>query len=184
MKTTERTRNKTIVNPVIGDRVTFLKSTEETGGEYLLAEVELAPGGGNAMHYHLAFTEEFEVLEGRLNVDVDGKSLVLETGEKAFVHKKVPHRFYNTSGEPTVFNVEIRPARRMEDSLRVAYGLARDGKTNDKSVPRKILQLALLFQMGEGYLVGAPTFVQRAVFGTLAAIARWKGVDKSFEKYL
>ena len=79
---------RVIENPLIGDRVTFLKTTEETNGEYLLAKVELAPHGGNAMHYHLTFTEAFEVLEGRLNVDLDGRHLVLGPGEKALVQIK------------------------------------------------------------------------------------------------
>ncbi len=129
---------RVIENPLIGDRVTFLKTTEETNGEYLLAKVELAPHGGNAMHYHLTFTEAFEVLEGRLNVDLDGRHLVLGPGEKALVPMKSRHRFYSTSDEPVTFTVQMRPARRMEEALRVAYGLARDGKTNAKSVPTNI----------------------------------------------
>ena len=36
-------RERVIENPVIGDRVTFLKTAEETDGEYMLAKVELAP---------------------------------------------------------------------------------------------------------------------------------------------
>ena len=177
-------RERVIENPVIGDRVTFLKTTEETNGEYLLAKVKLAAHGGNAMHYHLTFTEGFEVLEGRLNVDLDGRHLVLEPGEKALVPIKSRHRFYSTSEEPVTFIVEIRPARRMEEALRVAYGLARDGKTNAKSVPRNVFELALLYELGESYLVGMPLLVQRAVFGVLAKVARWRGVEKSLEKYL
>jgi len=177
-------RERVIENPVIGDRVTFLKTAEETDGEYLRARVELAPRGGNAMHYHLTFTEAFEVLEGRLNVDSDGRHLVLEPGQKALIPKESRHRFYSTSDEPVTFTVEMRPARRMEEALRVAYGLARDGKTNAKSVPRNILQLALLYELGESYLVGMPLSMQRAVFGLLAKVARWRGVDKSLEKYL
>jgi mannose-6-phosphate isomerase-like protein (cupin superfamily) len=180
----EEVRGKVIENPVIGDRVTFLKSAEETEGEYLLLKVELAPHGGNAMHYHLTFTEAFEVLEGRLNIDLGGRHLVLGPGEKALVPIKAHHRFYSTSDEPVTFTVEIRSARRMEEALRVAYGLARDGKTNAKSVPRNIFQLALLYQLGESYLAGMPLFLQRAVFGALAKVARWRGVEKSFEKYL
>jgi hypothetical protein len=29
-----------------------------------------------------------------------------------------------------------------------------------------------------------PLLVQRAVFGVLAKVARWRGVEKSLEKYL
>ena len=37
-----------IVNPVQRDVVTFLETSEETGGERTPTEVELVPGGGNA----------------------------------------------------------------------------------------------------------------------------------------
>jgi mannose-6-phosphate isomerase-like protein (cupin superfamily) len=184
MAVRERVRERVIANPVIGDRVAFLKTAEETEGEYLLLKVELAPHGGNAMHYHLTFTEAFEVLEGWLNIDLGGRHLVLGPSEKALVPIRAHHRFYSTSDEPVTFTVEIRPARRMEEALRVAYGLARDGKTNAKSVPRNILQLALLYELGESYLAGMPLFLQRALFGSLAKVARWRGVERSFEKYL
>ena len=44
------------------------------------------------MHYHLIFTEAFELLEGRLNVDLDGRHLVLGPGEKALAPIKARHR--------------------------------------------------------------------------------------------
>ena len=46
-------------NPVIGDRVTFLKSSEETNGAYTLLEIELIAKGGNALHYNRSFSETF-----------------------------------------------------------------------------------------------------------------------------
>jgi hypothetical protein len=38
--------HRVIENPVVGDRVTFLQTTEETGGAYVLMRSELAPRGG------------------------------------------------------------------------------------------------------------------------------------------
>ncbi len=173
---------RVLENPVIGDRVTFLKTTQETNGEYLLEQVELAPHGGNAMHYHVAFTEAFEVLKGNLHVIVDGQERVLGPGGTASVPMNAPHRFYSTSDERVVFTIECRPARQMEKAIRIAYGLARDGKTTSKAVPKNIWQLALVFELGESYLVGMPLFLQRALFGTLATIARWRGIEKSLEQ--
>ena len=129
---------RVLENPVIGDRVTFLKTTQETNGEYLLEQVELAPHGGNAMHYHVAFTEAFEVLKGNLHVIVDGQERVLGAGDTAFVPVNAPHRFYSTSDERVVFTIEFRPARQMEKAIRIAYGLARDGKTT-KGRPQEYL---------------------------------------------
>ena len=174
---------RVIENPVIKDRITFLKTTEETNGEYLLCRLEVVPGGGNVMHYHTTFTERFEVETGQLNVSVDGQEHVLRSGESALVPKFVHHRFYNTSDEPVTALIEIRPARHFEKSLRIAYGLASDGKVNAQSLPRNIWHLALLFQLGEGYVAGMPLVVQKALFGGLARVARMLGKDKELEKY-
>ncbi len=61
-------QNRVIENPIEKTRTTFVKTGEETNGEYLLLKEELAPHGGTPMHYHLSFTEKFEVLEGQLNI--------------------------------------------------------------------------------------------------------------------
>jgi hypothetical protein len=59
---------RTVRNPVIGDEVTFVRTAGETGGEHTLARVLLKPGGGNPLHYHLTYAEEFEVVDGRLTI--------------------------------------------------------------------------------------------------------------------
>ena len=177
-----RVAPRVLENPVIGDRVTFLKTAAETNGEYLLEQLELAPRGGAVLHYHLTFAETFEVLEGRLNVDLEGHQLVLGPGERLVVPVKAPHRFYRTSDEPVIFTIECRPARRMEQATRIAYGLARDGRTNAKAIPRNIWEMAVVFDLGESYLVGLPRVVQQALFGTLARIARWLGVERALEE--
>ena len=43
--------NRTYENPSIGDKITFIKTSEETNGEYTLIKVELKPGGSNSPHY-------------------------------------------------------------------------------------------------------------------------------------
>ena len=111
----------TIENPVTGERVTFLATTEETNGEYVRIRNETSAGApGVVMHYHLAYTEAFEVLEGSLDVCVgtEENHLVLREGESVFVPLNTAHRFWNSSTEPVVFEVEIRPARNLENALR------------------------------------------------------------------
>jgi mannose-6-phosphate isomerase-like protein (cupin superfamily) len=181
-----RSLSRTIENPVTGDRTTFLATAEETNGELLKYRSEVPAGSpGVPFHYHLAFTERFEVLEGRLDIRLGEREnhVVLEPGQSAFVPLDTPHRFWNGSAEPVVFVTEIRPARKMEQSLRAEYGLARDGKTNEKGVPTNIFELALLYALSESYLVGMPQFLQEGVFGALARIARWRGYDPEFSEY-
>lgn len=84
---------KVYENPVIGDKVVFLKSAAETGGAYTLIEVDLAPGGGNSLHTHSEFTETFTPVAGDLLV-YDGKQeRILKEGEKATIPLNVLHYF-------------------------------------------------------------------------------------------
>lgn len=178
--------SRVIENPVTGERLTFLATAEETSGQLLKVKNELPAGSpGVPMHYHLAFTERFEVLDGRLNICIGSKKnhIMLTAGQSAFAPLYTPHRFWNGSDEPVVFVGEIRPARKMEKSLRVAYGLARDGRTNKKEVPTNPFELALLYELSESYIVGMPLFVQKGMFGALARVARWRGYDPEFAKY-
>ncbi len=177
---------RTIENPLTGERVTFLATAEETNGEYVRIRNEASPGApGPVMHYHLAYTEAFKVLKGSLDMWVGGKEnhLVLTEGESAFVPLNTAHRFCNSSTEPVLFEVEVRPARNFEKSIRAQVGLVEDGKTNDRAVPKNILELALIYELSESYIVGMPLFLQKGIFGALARIARWRGYDPEFSKY-
>jgi mannose-6-phosphate isomerase-like protein (cupin superfamily) len=177
---------RTIENRLAGERVTFLATAEETGGGYVRTRNEVAAGAaGVVMHYHLAYTESFEVVEGTLDVCVGSEEnhLVLAAGEAAFVPLNTAHRFWNSGTEPTVFEVEIRPARDFEKAIRTQMGLATDGKTNDQGIPKNILELALLYELSESYVVGLPLFLQRGIFGVLARAARWRGYDPEFSRY-
>src|ERR671916_2516973 len=96
-------------HPLQRDYATFLESSAETGGEYTLIEIEVAPGGGNAPHYHKTYDEHFEVLNGTLEVMAGGETHSLRPGERAVAPKNTLHNFHNPTGEPTTFLVTLRP---------------------------------------------------------------------------
>ena len=176
---------RTVENPIAGERITFLATAEETNGEYVRVRNEASAGAqGPVMHYHLAYTEAFKVLKGRLDMCVGKENhLVLGEGESAFVPLSTAHRFWNSSTEPVLFEVEVRPARNFEKAIRAQVGLVEDGKTNEKAIPKNIFELALIYELSESYIVGMPLFLQKGIFGALARIARWRGYDPEFSKY-
>ena len=177
---------RTIDNPLTGERVTFLATGRETDGQYVRIRNETAAGGrGVVLHYHLTYTETFNVLEGRLDICVGSKTAcqVLRPGQSAFVPLKAVHRFWNSSDEPVVFEVEIRPARNFETALRAQFGLVADGRTNEKAVPKNILELALIYELAESYIAGPPLILQKAISRPLANIARRMGYDPEFSRY-
>lgn len=170
---------RTIENPLVQDRVTFITTGVESGGQFEYVEVELAPGGGVGLHYHLAYTEHFEAVDGVLHLDLDGSPRELQSGQTASAPPGSSHRFYNPGHEKIVFRVKVVPARRFEQMLRISYGLARDGKVNRKTgIPRNLLELAVIFELGETYLNGIPIALQKGIFGMLYRMAKWRGVDE------
>ena len=52
---------RTIVNPIIKDTVTFLQTSQESGGKITEGEITLMPGGGNPLHYHKTYSETFKM---------------------------------------------------------------------------------------------------------------------------
>jgi mannose-6-phosphate isomerase-like protein (cupin superfamily) len=176
--------SRTLVNPTHGYTVYIIESHTETNGAYTHVEVTLPPGEGTPLHYHLDFTEEFEALEGTLELQL-GKTIIhLQPGDKAaLVPTQAHHRFFNPNTTPIKFRAIIRPARNFEATLRITYGLAKEGLCNKKGIPKSLLTLAIVYQISESYLPGLPFFIQKGIFGILAKIARRKGVDKKLEKY-
>lgn len=175
---------RTISNPYVGDKVTFLETTEETNGSHVTVLVELAPGGKNGMHYHTTFTEHFEVVEGELGLRVGKEFLFLGRGGTANVPLHIHHLFFNPSGEhPVTFKVTISPARQFEACLRVAYGLATDGKVNKNGIPTKLSHLAVLAVLGETYLTFLPHRLQVWLYRFLDKRARKNGAFKELEPY-
>ena len=175
------TARRRIYNPIQRDYATFLETSEESGGERSLIEVEVAPGGGTPPHYHLTYAEHFEVLEGALEVMVGNETRTLAVGEKATVPANTLHNFHNATGQPTTFLVEFRPGHSgFEKALEVAYGLAADGLSNSTGLPKNLYHTALLFEWGEGRMPGVFTLIE-PLFRFLAKRARRKRIDRELE---
>jgi mannose-6-phosphate isomerase-like protein (cupin superfamily) len=169
---------KVYLNPVIGDKLVFLKTSRETGGAYTLVEIELAPGGGNIPHIHGTFSETFIPLEGTLQVRSGNQQLHLHPGQTYTVPPGAPHCFSNPSDKPIRFQAELRPGHEgFENSLKIANGLASDGLTNRKGVPRNLMHLSVVGIIGDTYLPG-PLALLMPLFRWLARRARRLGVEK------
>ena len=91
------------------------------------------------------------------------------------------HNFHNLTDEPTTFLVELRPGSAgFEKSLRVGYGLARDGLTSVKGAPKNPYHMALLLEWSDMRLPGGPALAG-PLFRLLARRARRKGIDRDLE---
>jgi mannose-6-phosphate isomerase-like protein (cupin superfamily) len=169
---------KIYVNPVIGDKLEFLKTARETGGAYTLVEIELAPGGSNIPHIHQAFSETFIPVEGTLEVRNGDQKVLLQPGQVHTAPAGVIHCFRNPTNKPVRFQAELRPGHEgFENSLKIVYGLAADGLTNRKGVPLNPTHTAVVGIIGDTHLPGAMALLM-PLFRCLARRARRQGVEK------
>jgi quercetin dioxygenase-like cupin family protein len=170
-------QQRRIYSPVQQDAAIFLETADESGGQRSLFEIEVAPGGGNAPHRHLSYAERFIAVEGELTVRVDGLDHALSPGEEASAAPGVLHCFSNETDELVRFQVELTPGHRgFEQVLQIGYGLAEDGLTNDKGVPKNLVHAAVLMDMGEMRVTGPI----RLLVPLLKVLARWgrrRGTD-------
>jgi len=134
-----------IEHPITGERVTFLRTTAETGGEYVQAELAVAPGGFVSLaHIHPRQEERFTVKSGALTIIVDGKTSRLGPGESIRIAAGTPHEWRNADPVEMVAIVEFFPALSAEECFESAFGLAQDGKVDPVSGIMEQPWLALL----------------------------------------
>ncbi|THH39427.1 cupin domain-containing protein [Neolewinella litorea] len=83
---------------VLGDRMTFKLTGEDTGGRLTMIEEYNDPGVAIPPHIHDNEDEIFRVLEGELEVTVAGETTLLRAGDMAFGPRGVAHS-WRTVGE-------------------------------------------------------------------------------------
>ena len=171
-----------IENPIIGDRVIFRKTAQDTDGEMLELEIFIKPGAaGPPLHIHPNSEERFTVLEGKLDATVDGGNLSLGKSETFSVPAGVPHTWWNSGESEARVLVQFSPASRMETFLETFYGLAKVGKVDSNGVPG-FLQLAVIAPayFDVNHLANPPLALQKVLFGLLRPIGRLFGYESDY----
>jgi quercetin dioxygenase-like cupin family protein len=176
---------RTIINPAIKDVVTFLQTAEESGGQVTEAEITLMPNGENPLHYHKTYSETFTAVDGELGLKLGRKGTrILKPGETYTVEPRSLHCFFNPTNNEIKFNVKLRPGHSgFENSLRILYGLAADGLTNNKSIPKSLKHTAIIVCMSDMNVPGLLTFLY-PLLKRMAKKAKTSGEEqKLIEKY-
>jgi mannose-6-phosphate isomerase-like protein (cupin superfamily) len=148
------------------------RTSAETGGAYVEMDFLLPPGCvPPPPHVHRSQVEEYEVLDGALEVVIDGAWQTLEAGDTAAVPVGALHTFRNRSGAPVHVRNRHRPALRFEDFIErtsrtlVAAGVRR------KRDPRVALHLSRIMLDHEETLAPGRRR-ERVPMRALAALAR------------
>ena len=159
--------------PGMAMRWEITRSTADTGGELLETVNWVGPRtGGPPVHVHERAEESYEVLEGTLEVFIDGQWRTLRAGEKATVAPGTPHTLRNTSNQPVRLVNTHRPALGFEAMFRELNALIKAGKIKrlPPKDPRSAMYAAMLFAKypDEQRITKPPP----AVFRTLALVGR------------
>lgn len=174
-----------IENPVMGARLVFRETAEQTGGEWMTFEFFLEPNNVIAeAHLHPVQTETVEVLSGTITGLVDGRPETMTAGDVSTMQPGIPHIWGNETPEEARLLVTFRPALRTEQFLETVFGLACDGKISRKGVPRP-LQLAVLLDEYRDEFAPAslPKPMKRIITGLVAPLGRRLGYRSEYPEY-
>ena len=173
-------------NPVTGERAVIRIGTDITGGELLVVDLYVQPGGAvMGEHLHPGMEERFTMLRGRVGFRLGGREAIAEPGVKLIAPPGTPHDWWNAGPEEALVRIEMRPAARFEAMIRNAFGLAQDGKVNKRGMPN-LLQLAVFAREFADVMqfTRPPRIVQRILFGLFTPLARLLGYRGSYAEYL
>lgn len=166
-----------IENPVAGDSVTYLELPGPAGGS-LVVEMSTLPGGqGPPEHTHPCSSERFEVIEGEIALEQEGRTIVVGPGEEHTVPAGVPHRFLSHGEVPARTRVSFDHPGEMAEFLETFYELARAGRTDAEGRP-SMLQIAVTFGALRETIrtTVAPWPAQRLMFAVLGPLGRARGL--------
>jgi quercetin dioxygenase-like cupin family protein len=160
--------DRTIHNPVTGQRAIFIETARESGGARTVADVETTPGGGVLSHRHADHQERIDVLEGEIEVTTGGVTRRVRAGEHVVIEAGAVHSWRNPSVDRALrFRAMMTPGHPgFETVLRVSFGLGRDGGLRPSGLPRRFTDLALIADWDPSLLAVGPR-------RWLAPLLRW-----------
>jgi quercetin dioxygenase-like cupin family protein len=169
-------------NPTTREYARILELPYDNPERRVAAEL-IARAGARVVgeHRHPGLVECFTVLEGELTMTRSGQMSTLRQGDTALIEPNVWHDWWNASDRDTRVRVDVTPGERFGHMIETLFGLARLGYTNAKGMPDP-LQLSLIAREFSDVIVfrSPPLVVQRALFGILAPIARWRGYRATY----
>ena len=175
-----------LTNPKSGQTIKFLQTSRDTGGQ--LVEMESTLRGYSTeppLHYHPFQDEKFSIIEGELTVRLNGVLKTFTSGSEFLVPRNTLHSMWNQSNDPVVMNWKVSPALNTEHFFENTFGIAANGKTNEKGMPG-ILQIALLANKYDNTfrLAKPPFYIQKIIFSLLTPFAYLAGYRASYDKYM
>ncbi len=179
-------KGKVINNTKTGQQITFIQTSDDTGGELLEMESLFQPHSTEPVpHFHPFQEEYFAILEGEINVRLNGQLKILKQGDQLYLKKGQVHSMWNHSSQKARVNWKVIPASDTEYFFENGIGIANHKKTNEQGMPG-LLQLALLAKrFSHVYRIAKPPFViQKIIFSILTPISYLAGYRSCYKEFV
>ena len=168
-----------IENPVTGERMTWVRTSQQTDGALAEIDLDLSPTAFLAAeHIHLCQEERFEVLQGRIRLRCAGQETDRGPGEIVVVPAGSPHSWSPQGGQGARVRLTFTPGAGIEAFFEEFFACARAGRTNAKGLPSSPFVAARLCLAHDLYGANVPVPLQRAVFRLLTSAARVLPADR------
>ena len=131
----------------IGMAMTILKNSAETNGKSFEMKWEVFSGPGSPpIHIHPYAIETYEILEGEMELYINGNWINARKGDKLQVEKGQPHTFRNNSGASAFVYNTHQPAMNFEGFFRGLDDFSKSGLIKDDKMSFKaVLGIARLY---------------------------------------
>ncbi|WP_213776605.1 cupin domain-containing protein [Caballeronia sp. dw_276] len=93
-----------------GTRIRLLISGKDTAGVFCMMEIFGPPHRATPLHVHDREEETITVLEGVVDITIDGEQVSVRAGETALLPRNVPHRLANNTDQPSRYMLVCTPA--------------------------------------------------------------------------
>jgi mannose-6-phosphate isomerase-like protein (cupin superfamily) len=175
---------QTFENPITGERMVFDKTARDSNGMLLEIEFFIKPNSGRGLpaHFHLYFDERFEILSGVARYIVGNVEHPANVGDVIVLPKGIPHIHPWNVGNDILHVRKItqldKPDKglllKSEEFFETLYALAQEGRIGADGLPKNLLQKVVVGQALEpaSFSATPPLWIQRPLFGLLAAIGR------------
>ena len=118
---------QTVENRATGERITFVRTAAETGGELLVMDdVWTRPGHRAPEHVHPEIEERWEIVSGRAAFRIAGAEREAGPGAVVVAAPGTPHLAWNPTDAAVRLRIEMRPALRWEEFVERLFALGDD----------------------------------------------------------
>ncbi len=185
-KLLQEVRTPLFSNPITGEIAGVLTFPQETNGQFMKGLLVSPKGAlGPPEHYHPNYTEDFSIVEGGFIFQHNKEKILVKAGEKLSVQPNISHTFRPSDHPVNTFVVLVKPPGLLTELVKTLFGLAHDGKLNNKGEPGFMQAMALARSLSEDTIFTKPPLVVQKVMASLfAPIASLLGYKAIYPEYI